>query len=100
MRQVLFFWPGSFRPADGSKLNFNKLAVTGRNSGTISYQDVEMALRSGNSMGVRRVTTHEPYIIAAHVTGNDYAGCGVVFDRQEKDGKDAKAATLGKMARR
>ena len=28
-----------------------------------------MALRSGNMMGVRRVTTHEPYIVAAHVTG-------------------------------
>ena len=24
MQQVLFFWPGSFRPADNSKLDFNE----------------------------------------------------------------------------
>jgi ABC-2 type transport system permease protein len=89
MKQVLFFWPGSFRPADGSKMHFQKLAVTGRDSGTISYQDVDMSLRSGNAMGVRRVATHEPYIIAAHVTGNitDETGRHLT----SKDDKDAKA---------
>jgi ABC-2 type transport system permease protein len=69
MRQVLFLVPGSFRPEDGSKLEFTKLAVTGRNSGTISYQDYEMSMRTRGMMGVRRNMTREPYIIAAHVTG-------------------------------
>jgi ABC-2 type transport system permease protein len=69
MRQVLFFWPGSFRPADSSKLDFKKLAVTGRNSGTISYQEVDMSLRGGGLMNVRRNTTREPYIVAARVKG-------------------------------
>jgi ABC-2 type transport system permease protein len=69
MRQVLFFWPGSFRPTDNSKLEFEKLAVTGRNSGTISYQDVDMSLRGGGMMNVRRNTTREPYIVAARVHG-------------------------------
>jgi ABC-2 type transport system permease protein len=105
MKQVLFFWPGSFRPADGSKLGFQKLAVTGQNSGTISYQDVDMSLRSGNSMGVRRVTTHEPYIIATHVTGNFTPDAGLYLsgkdgkaadgkadDAKKKDGDPAKAA--------
>ena len=69
MRQVCCLH-GSFRPADRSKLGFQKLAVTGQNSGTISYPDVDMSLRSGNSIGVHRVTTHEPYIIATHVTGD------------------------------
>ena len=69
MRQVLFLVAGSFRPADGSKLDFNKLAVTGRNSGTIRYQDYEMSMRSGGMLGVRRNTTRDPYIVAAHVTG-------------------------------
>ena len=41
MKQLLFFWTGSFRPADNSKLNFAKLAITGRNSGTINYQDAD-----------------------------------------------------------
>ena len=45
MRQLAVLMAGSFRPADGSKLDFQKLAVTGRNSGTISYQDAEMSLR-------------------------------------------------------
>ena len=97
MKQVLFFWPGSFRPAEGSKMNFQKLAVTGRDSGTISYQDVDTSLRSGNSMGARRVTTHEPYIIAAHVTGNITEETGKHLSAQEgKDGKDAKAEQSAK----
>jgi ABC-2 type transport system permease protein len=94
MRQVLFFWPGSFRPAEGSKLNFHKLAVTGRDSGTISYQDVDMTLRSGNSLGVRRVTTHEPYTIAAHVSGDLNPDAGKYLT--DKDGKEAKESTDAK----
>jgi ABC-2 type transport system permease protein len=69
MRQVLFFWPGSFRPAANSKLEFKQLAVTGRNSGSISYQEVDMLLRGGNMFSVRRNTTREPYIVAARVSG-------------------------------
>ena len=69
MQQVLFLVGGAFRPAAGSKLDFNQLAVTGRNSGTISYQDYEMTMRTRGMMGVRRNLTREPYIIAAHVTG-------------------------------
>lgn len=69
MRQVLFLVAGAFRPADGSKLKFNQLAVTGRNSGTISYQDYEMSMRTRGMMGVRRNMTREPYIVAAHVQG-------------------------------
>ena len=91
MKQVLFFWPGSFRPAEGSKLNFKELAVTGRNSGTISYQDVDMSLRSGNTFGVRRVTTHEPYIIAAHVTGDLAPETGLYLDKSGKDAKKDEA---------
>ena len=51
MKQVLFFWPGSFRPADGSKMHFQKLAVTGRDSGTISFQDVDMSSAVGQFDG-------------------------------------------------
>jgi ABC-2 type transport system permease protein len=69
MKQVLFLVAGSFRPADGSKLDFAELAVTGRNSGTISYQDYEMSMRTRGMMGVRRNLTKEPYIIAARVSG-------------------------------
>jgi ABC-2 type transport system permease protein len=69
MRQVLFLVAGSFRPADGSKMDFKRLAVTGRNSGTISYQDYEMMMRTRGMMGVRRSHTREPYIVAAHVQG-------------------------------
>jgi ABC-2 type transport system permease protein len=69
MKQVLFLVAGSFRPAEGTKLDFTELAVTGRNSGTISYQDYEMSMRTRGMMGVRRNLTKEPYIIAARVSG-------------------------------
>ena len=35
-------------------------------------------------MGVRRVTTHEPYIVAAHVTGNITPDAGTVPDGQRR----------------
>jgi ABC-2 type transport system permease protein len=69
MQQVLFLVPGSFKPASDSKLDFNKLAVTGRKSGTISYQEYEGLMRNRGMMGVRRNFTREPYIIAARVSG-------------------------------
>ena len=101
MKQVLFFWPGSFKPADGSKLNFTKLAVTGRDSGTINYQDLDMSLRSGSSLGVRRVMTHEPYIIAAHVTGEITPDLGKhLTDKDDKNAKDAKSSDTAKKAKR
>jgi ABC-2 type transport system permease protein len=84
MRQVLFFWPGSFRPADGSKLSFSQLAVTGRNTGTISYPEVDMMLR-GRMMGVRRNTTHEPYIIAARVKGKVTNDSDLYLDEKKED---------------
>jgi ABC-2 type transport system permease protein len=91
MRQVLFFWPGSFRPADASsKLDFRKLAVTGSNTGTISHQDTEMMLRGGNMMGVRRNTTQEHYIIAARVKGKITADSGLYL-KDAADKPDAKA---------
>jgi ABC-2 type transport system permease protein len=98
MRQVLFFWPGSFRPADNSKLEFRKLAVTGRNSGTISYQDVDMSLRGGGVLNVRRNTTREPYIVAARVKGKITAdadlylkGLDAEAEKSKKDAKDQAA---------
>jgi ABC-2 type transport system permease protein len=83
MSQVLFLWPGSFRTAESTKLAFQKLAVTGRNTGTETYQDLEMGVRSGRMTGMRATTTHEPYILAAHVTGS-------VVDDPYLSGKDAK----------
>jgi len=92
MKQVLFFWPGSLRPAEGSKLDFKKLAVTGTNSGTISYQDTDMSLRGGNLMNVRRNTTHEPYIIAAHVQGTVTPEAGLYLSGEDKKGKKDETA--------
>jgi ABC-2 type transport system permease protein len=104
MSQVLFLWPGSFRPADGSKLSFQKLAVTGRNTGTETYQDLEMGVRSGRMTGMRPTTTHEPYIMAAHVTGSITADPYLSDkdskeNKEAKDNKDAKAGDVAKDAK-
>jgi ABC-type transport system involved in multi-copper enzyme maturation permease subunit/ABC-type uncharacterized transport system involved in gliding motility auxiliary subunit len=90
MRQVLFLWAGSFRPADNSKLEFQKLAVTGRHSGTVKYQDLEMAIRSGRMTALNRNTTREPYIVAAHVSGK------VLSDDLYLPGKDKDASKNAK----
>jgi ABC-2 type transport system permease protein len=106
MRQVLFLMAGSFRPANDSKLEFKKLAVTGRNSGTISYMDMDMSLRTGRRMGVRRNKTNEPYIVAARVTGNVASDKGLYLSddkgKNQDDGKgqaaDEEAASTGEAA--
>jgi ABC-2 type transport system permease protein len=93
MRQLLFFWPGSFRPATtSSKLDFRKLAVTGANTGTVSYQDTEMMLRGGSPMGTRRNTTHEHYILAARVKGKITADSDLYL----KDAENKPAAEANK----
>jgi ABC-2 type transport system permease protein len=69
MRQILLLTAGSWRRADKSKLDFTNLAVTGRNTGTSNYRDLEMSLRSDGALAARGIPTHEPYIVAAHVAG-------------------------------
>ena len=101
MRQLLFFWPGSIRPAESSKLEFEKLAVTGRNSGTISYQEVDTSLRGGNMLNVRRSLTREPYIVAAHVKGQITADAdlylkGIEDEAEKKDEKGEPTSEKGK----
>jgi ABC-2 type transport system permease protein len=93
MRQLLFFWPGSFRPASNSKLEFSELAVTGRNTGTISYQDVDMSLRGGNPFGVRRNTTRDPYIVAARVKGEITSEQLYLKDEDDEAKKDGDPAS-------
>jgi ABC-2 type transport system permease protein len=88
MRQVLFLMPGSFRPANDSKLEFSRLAVTGRNSGTISFMDMDMSLRTGRRTGLRRTFTREPYIIAARVKGNVTAEAGLYLSGDDDKNDD------------
>jgi ABC-2 type transport system permease protein len=89
MRQVLFLWPGSFRPANNSKLDFKQLAVTGRKTGTVPYQELEMGLRSGRLMNLHRTMTQEPYILAAHVSGKVATDADLYLSGKDKDKKDA-----------
>jgi ABC-2 type transport system permease protein len=97
LRQVLFLWPGSLRPDGASKLDFHQLAVTGRKTGTVGFKDLEMGMRSGRMMDINRATTQEPYIIAAHITGNVTADADLYLSgKDKKDGKDAKAAAMTK----
>jgi ABC-2 type transport system permease protein len=91
MRQVLFLVGGAFQPAAGSKLDFKQLAVTGRNSGTISFQDYEMMMRTRGMMGVRRNFTREPYIIAAHVKGEVQADDALYLSDKKETGESASA---------
>jgi ABC-2 type transport system permease protein len=88
---VLFLWPGSFRPDGNTKLDFRKLAVTGRKTGTVGYKELEMGMRSGRMMDINRTTTQEPYILAAHITGNVTADADLHLS-----GKDAKSAAPAK----
>jgi ABC-2 type transport system permease protein len=90
MSQVLFLMAGAFQPAEKSKLEFTRLAVTGRRSGMISYRDYEMSLRTRGTMNVRRVTTSEPFVVAAHITGKVTNEDDLLLSGK-KDGESAAA---------
>ena len=90
MRQILFLLTGSFRPSEDSKLSFSKLAVTGRNTGTVNYRDAEALLRSGSSINATRSTTHEPYIVAAHVKGKVRADAKEFLSGEGEKGEKGK----------
>ena len=92
LRQVLFLWPGSFRPEGNTKLDIKQLAVTGRKTGTVRYRDLEQGMRSGQIMNINRITTQEPYIVAAHITGNVTADAEPYLSGKDKDAKNDKAA--------
>ncbi|MEX2317902.1 MAG: Gldg family protein [Pirellulales bacterium] len=90
MSQVLFLMAGAFQPAEKTKLEFTELAVTGRQSGMISYRDFDMSQRTRGLTGVRRVTTSEPFVVAAHVTGK-VTNEDDLFLSNKKDGESASA---------
>jgi ABC-2 type transport system permease protein len=92
LRQVLFLWPGSVRRDNSttSKLDFQPLAVTGTRTGTETYRDLEMGMRSGRMMDINRMTTKEPYILAAHIKGNVTADPDLYL-KDKKDAKDKAA---------
>jgi ABC-2 type transport system permease protein len=63
----------------------------------VNYRDLEMGMRSGRMMDVNRVTTQEPYIVAAHITGNVTADTEPYLSgKDKKDAKDGKAAAATK----
>jgi ABC-2 type transport system permease protein len=99
LRQVLFLWPGSVRRdnSSASKLDFQPLAVTGTRTGTEAYRDLEMGMRSGRMMDINRMTTKEPYILAAHIKGNVTADPDLYL-KDKKDAKDKAAKKDDKAA--
>ena len=69
MREVLHLYAGSWDPETDSKLEFTPLTVTGEQTGTINYMDLEMMMR-GSTMSPRRNLTRQSYILAAEVKGS------------------------------
>lgn len=91
MKQLLFFWAGSFRPASDSKLEFKKLAVTGRDTGTISHAATEASMQTRNMMALPREMTRDAYIIAAHLKGKVAPEAALYLKDTTKDAKSEKA---------
>jgi ABC-2 type transport system permease protein len=90
MKQLLFFWAGSFKPAHNSKLDFKKLAVTGRDSGSVSYAATEASFQTRDTLGIPREKTGEAYIIAAHIKGKVAPDAGLYLKDVTKDAKASK----------
>ncbi|QEG37148.1 Gldg family protein [Bythopirellula goksoeyrii] len=68
LNQLLLIYPGSITKAEGSKLNFEQLAVTGSgNAGTVDALAVRR--QAQNSQVFSRQLTKNSYIMAAHVYG-------------------------------
>jgi ABC-2 type transport system permease protein len=91
MHQILLFMTGYWQPVKNSKLNFTRLAVTGTNTGTISYMELMRKLQTRGAPGQSDLDTGEPYVVAAHITGKITADDDLYLS--SKDAKTAEATS-------
>jgi len=90
MNQILLIYPGSVAPAEGSKLDFQQLVVTGgENSGTVGTPGLRRGDANMRSYDTRNKSS---FILAAHVQGilpdDDLLLSG---DSREADSSEADA---------
>jgi hypothetical protein len=105
MHQILLFMAGSWKPVKNSKLTFTPLAVTGTNTGTISYQDFVRQQQVRGARGQGYIDNKEPFVVAAHITGKITSEDDLYLSSKDKkagepaseDGKTGVvAAAMGK----
>ncbi len=103
LQQLLMIYPGSITKAEGSKLNFDELLVTGSGkSGTVDTTALQRQRR--NDQVYSRQQTKTSYILAAQVSGmvtdDDLLLAGVAAPKAEpeEDGKTASDAETGESA--
>ena len=95
MRQLLFLMAGSFRPSDRTKLEFTPLAVTGKATGSESFQELMMNQRSGGMLNTGRRMTRDQYVVAAQVRGKVVSE-DVLASKDEKAVDEADDSLVGK----
>ncbi len=96
LNQLLLIYPGSITKAEGSKLNFEQLAVTGSgNAGTVDALAVRR--RAQNSQVFSRQLTKNSYILATHVFGkltdDDLELAGVIAPKDDESNADEAGST-------
>lgn len=92
MHQILLFMSGSWKPVKNSKLQFTPLAVTGTNTGTISYQDFVRQQQMRAARGQGYMDNKEPYVVAAHITGKITSDDDLYLSSKDKKAGDAVSA--------
>ncbi len=96
LQQLLFPFPGAIVALNESNLQFSKLAVTGKETGTVRFMDIMQMSPFGGPSGLNRERRHTPtdmeYVLAAHIEGTiaEPAAADAAKDRKA-DGKDAKS---------
>ena len=100
LNQVLLIYPGSITKAEGSKLDFQQLLVTG--SGNAGVVDAAALRRQmPNTQVFSRQLTKSSYIVAAHVQGTVtdddllLAGVAAAKDEPKKDAAGEPASAGG-----
>ncbi|MEO0531051.1 MAG: Gldg family protein [Planctomycetota bacterium] len=66
LQQLLFFFPGAVKQSGDTELELTPLAVTGDQTGYVSFADMQ---RGPSGMGLRMVPTGDNYIMAARISG-------------------------------
>lgn len=93
-KQVLFVRPGSIRQADGSKMKFVPLTVTGKLTATLPTRILE-TMRDTSNLSLEASRSKDSYVISALIEGNyenteDLAG-GLSLAAAKENAKDDKA---------
>jgi ABC-2 type transport system permease protein len=87
LQELLFLFPGSLRRREASQLTFERLATTGRHTGTVPADKIVEFNQMNPNLALLRTKASQDYILAARIHGKDEPGEPSAAESKKTDDK-------------